>query len=443
MERISKIDRSKKTLWALTVCIFLFALILNGLTPYVADDYVYRLSFDTKKELTGVVDVVKSMAVHAVRMNGRVESRFLGQLFMLWPKAVFNVVNAAVLTALLVLVAALCAGWKRPTALLLACAAMGFWKFCPVFGQTALWQIGSVNYLWGLFFGTVFLTPYIIRFLRGEGAFLDRPWKRALFSVFSLLFGAYVEGMSFIAPLTAAALLLLSRVLHKTSLKTWLLMPVGLALAGYLVLMSMPAELAAKQTSMTLSDLIHNFATATDMLEAHGSVLLTVWLALEITGIVLKGDRDRLVLSAVFVGAALAANYMLTFVAYYATRCASPVVLFLLMACLTAGMSGIGGHSAGVILKAFLVCTLVMTFTFSAVSGACGILSDWAAFRSREAVIEAAREAGETDLVLPVVHPSSPYSAFWELLDLNTETRDTWPNHQMAAYYGVNSILGY
>ena len=169
MERISKIDRSKKTLWALTVCIFLFALILNGLTPYVADDYVYRLSFDTKKELTGVVDVVKSMAVHAVRMNGRVESHFLGQLFMLWPKAVFNVVNAAVLTALLVLVAALCAGWKRPTALLLACAAMGFWKFCPVFGQTALWQIGSVNYLWGLFFGTVFLTPYIIHFLHGGG----------------------------------------------------------------------------------------------------------------------------------------------------------------------------------------------------------------------------------------------------------------------------------
>ena len=249
--------------------------------------------------------------------------------------------------------------------------------------------------------------------------------------------------MSFIAPLTAAALLLLSRVLHKTSLKTWLLMPIGLALTGYLILMSMPAELAAKHTSMTLFDLIHNFATATDMLEACGSVLLTVWLALEITGIVLKGDRDRLVLSAVFTGAALAANYMLTFAAYYATRCASPVVLFLLMACLTAGMSGIGGHSVGVILKAFLICTLVMTFTFSAVSGTCGILSDWAAFRSREAVIEAAREAGETDLVLPVVHPSSPYSAFWELLDLNTETRDTWPNQQMAAYYDVNSILGY
>lgn len=50
--------------------------------------------------------------------------------------------------------------------------------------------------------------------------------------------------------------------------------------------------------------------------------------------------------------------------------------------------------------------------------------------------------AGEADLVLPLVHANSEYSAFWGIKDLDTETTDTWPNTQMAEYYGVNSIIG-
>ena len=131
-------NRSKKTLWALAAVIFLFALALNFLTPYVADDYVYRLGFHTKKELTGVLDVAKSMYVHSYRMNGRVVSHFFGQLFMLWPKAIFNIVNSAVITALLFLMSYLASGCRRPTAFTVLCAAM------VLGGVSGVWAGGSV-----------------------------------------------------------------------------------------------------------------------------------------------------------------------------------------------------------------------------------------------------------------------------------------------------------
>lgn len=441
MERLDAVNRSKKTLWALMALIFLFALVLNLLTPYVADDYVYRLGFHTKKELTGIWDVARSMYVHSYRMNGRVVSHFFGQLFMLWPKAVFDIVNSAVLLALLVMAAYLSSGCRRPNALMLLCAGMGFWRFCPVFGQVALWQLGSVNYLWGLFFGTVFMYPYVFRFIHGKDP-LDRVWKRVLFSLFALIFGAYVEVMSFIAPFIGALVLILSRFLQKKSLKTWLILPITLAAVGYLTLMSMPAELAAKQTAMGLSVLMKNFVKSTQMLETYGATLITVWIALEVLGIYLKGNREKLALSALFAFGGVAANYMLTFAAYYEPRCASPAVLLLLLACLTAG-GGIAGEKLGRMVRSFLAFALAASFFFSVVTGGAGIFADWSSFRAREQQIYASKEAGETDLVLPIVHPTSPYSPFWGLLDLNTGTSDTWPNTQMSEYYGVNSILGY
>ncbi len=440
MERLEAANRSKKTLWALAAVIFLFALALNFLTPYVADDYVYRLGFHTKKELTGVLDVAKSMYVHSYRMNGRVVSHFFGQLFMLWPKAIFNIVNSAVITALLFLMSYLASGCRRPTAFTVLCAAMAFWVGCPVFGQVALWQLGSVNYLWGLFFGIIFILPYFFRFFHEKDP-LDRTWKRILFSIFSFFFGFYVEIMSFIAPFIAAVLVI-SYYFKKKTLKTWLIVPIILSAAGYLALMSMPAELAAKQTSMSITILLKNFVKATEMLKTYGFTLIIVWIALEVLGFYLKGDRERLLLSAVFAFSAVLANYMLTFAAYYEPRCACPAVMLLIMACLTAG-EGLSGEKLGKMVKNMLFFSLSLTFFFSAVTGCAGIFSDYSAYLAREEQIIDAKQAGETDLTLPVVHPTSPYSAFWGLLDLNTDTRDTWPNIQMSEYYGVDSIIGY
>ena len=44
---------------------------------------------------------------------------------------------------------------------------------------------------------------------------------------------------------------------------------------------------------------------------------------------------------------------------------------------------------------------------------------------------------------LPMFVTHSKYSAVSGLKYLDTETYDAWPNNHMAAYYGVESIIGY
>ena len=92
--------------------------------------------------------------------------------------------------------------------------------------------------------------------------------------------------------------------------------------------------------------------------------------------------------------------------------------------------------------RACAAAVLAVVFLFSLVSGCGDILRTWLDFRYRETVIAEYKAAGETELVLDRIWPSTEYSAFYGLRDLADDTPDTWPNSSMAKYYGVDSILG-
>ncbi len=441
MKKLYKAARSKWGVPVMAALVFLFMLFLNFLTPYVADDYVYRCSFYDHSQVTTLGEVLRSMYVHSYAMNGRVVSHFFAQLFMIWPKAVFNFVNAGVFTLLwYVLWRISCVGTRRNT-LLAAGIFMALWYWMPVFGQVALWQLGSANYLWGLFFGMLFICPYVYRFMRG-GELIRRWWLRALFCLFALPFGMYIEVMSFVGLFIAAALLGLSRVFDKKSLKSWLWVPLGLGAAGYIALMCMPAEMKAKQSSMTLDVLLKNISLATDMLTRYGRTLLMVWAALMAIALFLKVPGKRAALSAVLALGAVGGNYMLTFAGYYPDRCASATVTLLILACGVL-LAGFQPRTAGGTLRNAALGALTVAFALSLVTGTYSIWQSHVGFKMRLSTIHASLEAGERDLLLPVIHPTTPYSAFWGLRDLSTAQTDTWPNMQIADYYGADTVIGY
>lgn len=440
MKKLNTLLNSRKSVVVLATALFLFMLVLNFLTPYVADDYVYRISFYDKTPLSSVGDVLQSMYTHSYAMNGRLVSHFLGSLFMLWPKAAFNVANALVYVLLMLGMWKLAGAGVRGGAALFVTVCMAFWYFAPDFGQVALWQLGSVNYLWGLLGGVVFLCPYVFRFTEGR-EMLPRVWQRALFIVLALPFGMYIEGMSFISILLAVCLLALARVMDKRSLKSWLLAPVIIACIGYCLMMAMPAERNAKQAQLSLAVLIENFGNATEVLKTYGLVLLIVWVVLFVLAVSAKARPKRLALSALFLLGALAANYMLTFASYYVPRSASPVVTLLILA--IAVLLAEPARGGCLVIRRCVISVLAVVFSFSLITGAISIWKSYCDFSARETYIREALSAGERDLTLQVVHPTTPYSPFWGLLDLNTETSDTWPNHQMSEYYGADSIIGY
>ena len=436
METFRKINRSSRTQWAVLALLWGFALVLNFLTHYVEDDFVYMFQLVTKERLRSVWDIFPSMAIHAERVNGRLVCHGLDQLFLLWPKAVFNVANAFVTAGIVYAMYRLSLGKGERGAVLLATLALAVWRFVPAFGQTFLWQTGAFNYSWAVLWGLLFVRPFAVRFLYDEKP-LGTLWERIVFPVLAVPMGSYTEITSLVSLLMAAAFLLLGRAVKKQSLRTWLWIPVAMGAAGYALLLMCPAELAVKMGGARLDLLLENFTNATLMLKKYGSVLLGVWAAAMALAVFAGCRRERVWGSAVFAAGAVAANYMMSAGSYYPERCfcTTAILLVLAIAVLVPELAG-RGHAA---LCAVAAAVLVTSAFFPLVEGVHDIWTTHVAVTMRQQSIEAQKEAGETDLLVPRVTAKTQYCAFWGLWDISNQT-DFWVNRNVAAYYGVNSI---
>lgn len=420
---------------AILAAVFAGMLILNFWTPYAADDFNYLIHFGTKEPLRSLADVAESMYIHSLNMNGRVLSHTFAQLLGMAPKALFNVLNAALYTMLMYLIWRAAGFGHKKSPALLAMICMAFFAFLPVFGQVCLWFVGAANYLWALVWGMCFLLPFLRRYLAGDDGL--KGWRFPLYCLGCVLFGSYSEITSFVCIYLAAALLVLARLLKGTPLKHRLWLGWLLACVGYCVLLVIPAERSAKQASgMDLQLLLTNFLRASAMLLRHCGLLLAVFCVLLLLALKRRGDRDRLVLSVLLLTGALGGNYMTVVASYYPARCLATSALLLLLACamlLRPHLTGTVPRTAGGILAA--------VFLIQAWFGVSDIYRCHRDFLAREAVIVAAAEAGETRVTAEIVQARTPYSVFWEVRDLSTEDPTTWPNFAMGKIYGIE-ILG-
>ena len=431
MERITAWNESKHGVRLWLGALFCVMAALNFMTPWVADDWVYMLNLVTKELLRSPGDVVESMMIHATNMNGRLLAHGLVQCFFLLPRWVFKLTNSLMFCGLMYVAYRLCRGEKEDLRLLLA-LSMGFFAAVPAFGQVCLWQVGSVNYLWALVLGTGFLLVYGRSFLKREAPGWA-VWKKILFTLLGLVLGMYTEIMSFVSLGLGGALTLLG---GKDLRKSWLWVPVAGGIAGYGVLLSMPAERRAKAGSFTLEALMGNLGTATFMLLRYLTPLLLIWAALMAAHLLRQGPNRRAGLSLLLFGGALAGNYMLIAAAYYPERCMYCAALLLVLA------SGVLLSAAREKPAAVLTLLAGAAFLLTLGIGTLHTYDTWQQARAREQMILSAISRGETDLTLPVVKSDDPRTAFWDLRDLAEGEWDTWPNSSMAKYYGVRSITG-
>ena len=244
--------RSGRVRAALLLGIFLLMLLGNVLTPYAVDDWAYMHSFATGERLTRFGEIFPSMAAHAQTMNGRLFAHFWAQLFLLLPKAVFNIVNALIFTALIALLARLAQSEGERDNLILLMIFCAVWVFVPAFGQVFFWLDGACNYGWGCVIGFAFLAPYI--------RLLDRDAKKKpLFWILWILAGfytgAYLENMAAGAIFLSALLLFGRRVLcrKKNGVLPWL--PVLASVGGFIFMMTRPAESMKSGAESSLASL--------------------------------------------------------------------------------------------------------------------------------------------------------------------------------------------
>jgi hypothetical protein len=436
METIEKLNGSKWTLLIFTGGMFSLMLVLNILTPYICDDFTYNINFSTKEPLGSYLEIFESMYAHSYKMNGRLISHGLAQVFMLLPPLVFDICNAAVFTGTLLLICRLC-GTER-NALLLVLTFCLFWNFLPVFGQVVLWQVGALNYFWSLTALLLFVAPELLRFLE-DRELLKKKWHWVAFCVYGFFFGWYSEIASFVGLCMVPCLLVLDALMNRRKLQLHRFLPVLTGAMGYIVMLSMPAQSANKAAYLRPELLMQRFSVCNEMLKEYLLVLLILFGIMFLSALVTKGPRKTTAVSALFALAGVCANYMPLAASYYPERCLCVPVLMLIMAILflwTPISRGRGFHNF------CLACLLIFCLTVpKGLRGSRDILSCHRQHVLRESIIAEAIENGERDVVANVVIPETPWSGYWGVRDL-VEDPETWPNHSMAMFYGLDSLIG-
>lgn len=415
--------------------VFLWMLALNRMTPYICDDYTYMNSFLTGQRLGSLWEIIPSMYRHSFTMNGRLISHGLEQVFMLMPPIVFDVVNGAVFVLTLYLVHRLCAGGQDLR--LFGAVFCMFWLFTPDFGQVALWQVGAVNYFWSLTACVLFFAPALIRFQTGRDI-LKNKLHWALFCIYSFFFGWYNEIASFVGLCMVICLVILDVWMNKSRFQPWRLLPVLFGFVGFAVMLSAPAQSANKQeAALTLYVLLRRFVSYSLKFGALFAPLLAAFAWLLYKGVREKLPVKTLTLAGLFALAGICANYMPIVAAYYPRRCMCTSALMLIMGCCFLAAPLMKQKAVRVGCAVLAVLTL-----FAGALGLWDVADSYRQFRLREETIAASIEAGQLDVTANVVQSHTPYSGFWGLRDLSTEDTQTWPNYDMARFYGIDSILG-
>ena len=437
MDKLERFNRSRTAAVLVLAGIFLLLFFCTHETDLIADDYRYCFSYADDSRMESIAQIFPSMAAHRQTMNGRVVPHFLVQLFLLLPKGVFDLVNAAVFTALVWLIGFTAGRGTRPNALLLLCVFGCLWLLQPDFGQVFLWLTGSINYLWCGVLCLLWLLPWAGYYLTGRS---PSKLTRIAFVLFSFPIGAYSENGTVAMVAMALLFLLLLWLERKQTPPLWMLLSLAVMLAGFLTMMLAPAESANKSAEMRMEVLFANFLENAAYYLRFWPLLLSFALLYRLAWKKAVERRLRL-LSLVYVFGSIAGHFVLTFAMYTAGRSTYIGLILLLTA------------------NALLFVPLWETEhkrTLAALGALCLLLTVWKVtvgvrdirrthglLQYNEEFIAACAAAGERSVEVYRPYAGTSWSALEGLAYLNTEDPDDWPNVYMAKYYGVDRIIGY
>ena len=236
------------------VLLFALLLVFNFLTPMAADDYLFTFSHAHWSRLTGVDEIIPSMAALRQNTNGRVFAHFFVQLFLLWPRWIFNVLNAGMGTLLFyILYRYVRSGDARRDLLALLFLVGVLFVLLPAFGQVFLWLTGACNYLWTAVLTLAFLYPFYARNFERES--LKSTPVRVLYLLLGFIAGGWSENGS-LAMLCAAFGFLALTWLREKRLPRFLTVSFCVACGGFLFLMSAPSEWSGRRGEVAESTLM-------------------------------------------------------------------------------------------------------------------------------------------------------------------------------------------
>ena len=418
----------------LCALVFLVTLGLTALTPMVSDDFAYCFSWADWTRIRHVSQIIPSMAEHRNVTNGRVIVHGLVQLFLLFPRPVYCVLNALNAVLLCVLIRRLLALPSRKQELLIL--LFGICYFCcflPAFGENVLWLDGSLNYFWGLSCSLLFLYPFLMDYL--DLPHLESPLLSALRIVLAFVFGTWSENAALVFLLLSVCLYLLQWFKNR-QFHLFPLLWIAAAVAGYVFLMTAPAT-SGRAGASSISVIGYNFRVIFKAAQSYLLWPLLIWAVLFALSVSYHVEKRLLVVSGLLLFGALLTHLSYIFAAYFVPRHLCTTVFLMLLATILL-LAGLCRADRPVFSGIALACLSVL-FLLQFPVGVLDVAISFHKQQLREQQIKTALAAGQRSVVLENYYP---YTAYAVPFELNPVEPSVGPNINIADYYGLESVVG-
>lgn len=372
------------------------------------------------------------MKAHALELNGRIVAHSLVQLFEMLPKPLFNVINSALFICLLMLLSRYIGIYGETFPFLCLFGALAV--FVPAFGEVFFWLDGSINYLWAILINLVFLMPFFTFSFKGRAC---SAGKLVLLGILGFFAGAFQETMSAVTIFLAFIMLLYARRFKKMKVAPLWGLPLITAVLGLVYMATRPAEIGVKTYAFDPARVFNSFLNVADFFGVFGPLICIFVFSFTLC-ILLKRDRDTLVLSGMFFVGFLAANCMMVVASIYPPRTASPAAVFLILASALPLRELFKTECRKYMIALSAVLLSVAAFDFA--YGAVDIASVYAQYTANVNTIYECKAMGQTsEIQLSSLYGSTKFSVAYEM---GYPSGHAYVNECLAKYFDVDSIIG-
>ena len=435
-----KFDVKKNGIFLLSVVVLLAVFfVLNVLSPFAADDYSFMYSWEDGTRITSMSQIFETLVCVYETLIGRMISVFFCIFFLMFPKDVFNVVNTIVFVATVVLIYKLTDKKKKFSVLIFFMIPVFFWIFMPTYGQLFLWLNGSINYLWSYFFALLFMMPYISLYRNPDKK--RKRWAAIGLCIYGLLFGSYVENVSF-ATAFVCFLMVVAVMYEKKSIKKylWYVYPIIAAAMGFMVFLLSPGEMDTHTGSFHLGTMIKMLITIFLAYYKYTKLLLICFAIFMTMAVSFHVDKKEIGISVFCILISLVSAAVLCAGSYLAERSLGVSVFFVIVANINLMQALRNTNSQECVVYCicwYFIISNVMTFW----NGSYDIFDTNRRWHARDCYIREQVSSGVKVLQVPFLEPATTFCCLYGLEDVETkESGEVWPNSVIAKYYGLDKI---
>lgn len=262
--------------------VYLFFFLFNYLMPMIfGDDYVYSFIWQGKPmyvPLTGDAmrvsswgDLIASQWSSYFTWSGRTVNHTLSQIFLWTGKDIFNFLNAAVSTLLIVEIywcthkGVISFDFKRS---FLFWVLFSLWVFTPRFSPVFFWLVGACNYLWTTVLLLGFLLPYIRKYYFFHVKFTKSKWFTYGMFVLGMISGLTNENSICWVIVSLTLFLFITYKNDKIGIETWMITGLSGLILGYAMLILAPGNLVRLDNRVwfSIDGFLHRFKNLTEVL---------------------------------------------------------------------------------------------------------------------------------------------------------------------------------